>query len=52
MTETVDDPYQIQQQINDKRYDFAKAQLAQDEVVQQFVEHYQATIDDTSIVAK
>ncbi len=49
--ETNADPYQIQNQINDKRYQYAKELLAQDEIVQTLQQDYQATIDESSIKA-
>ena len=48
---TVADPYQIQSNINDKRYDYAKDLLVSDEVVQGLVQTFQATLDDESIAA-
>ncbi|MDO6445731.1 DNA polymerase III subunit gamma/tau [Colwellia sp. 1_MG-2023] len=50
--ETIDDPFQIQGKINDKRYDYAKELLLKDEVVQSFKEHFQAEIDEESIIAR
>ncbi len=50
--ETVDDPFQIQGKINDKRYDYAKGLLLKDEVIISFKEHFQAEIDEESIVAR
>jgi DNA polymerase-3 subunit gamma/tau len=49
--QTVADPYKIQSHINDKRYDYAKDLLKNDEVVQGLVETFQATLDDESISA-
>jgi len=50
--ETVDDPYQIQSHINDKRYKYAKQVLRDDEIVQQLKSIFQAELDETSIIAK
>lgn len=50
--ETVDDPFQIQGKINDKRYDYAKGLLLKDEIIISFKEHFQAEIDEESIVAR
>jgi DNA polymerase III subunit gamma/tau len=50
--ETIDDPYQIQGKINDKRFDYAKDLLLKDEVVQSFQEHFQAEINEESIIAR
>jgi len=49
--ETKADPYKIQSHINDKRYQYAKELLAQDEIVQALQQDYQATIDEDSIKA-
>ncbi|MFD2166316.1 DNA polymerase III subunit gamma/tau [Thalassotalea euphylliae] len=49
--ETVDDPFQIQGQINEKRYDYAKELLAQDTIVLALQQDFQATVDETTIVA-
>jgi len=49
--QTVADPYQIQSHINDKRYDYSKELLAEDEIVQSLVQKFQATLDDESISA-
>jgi DNA polymerase-3 subunit gamma/tau len=49
--ETVADPYKIQSHINDKRYDYAKELLENDNVVQGLVQTFQATLDDESISA-
>lgn len=50
--ETVDDPYQIQSHINDKRYEYAKQVLRDDEIVQQLQSIFQAELDETSVIAK
>ena len=50
--ETVDDPFQIQSHINDKRYDYAKDVLYQDEIVQQLQEQFQAELDESTVVAR
>ena len=49
--QTIADPYQIQSHINDKRYDYAKEVLNNDEVVQGLIQTCQATLDDDSISA-
>jgi len=49
--ETEADPYKIQSHINDKRYEYAKELLAQDEIVQTLQQDYQATIDESTIKA-
>ena len=49
---TVADPFQIQSQINDKRYDYAKELLLNDEIVVKFQENFQAVMDETTIVAR
>jgi len=49
--QTVADPYQIQSHINDKRYDYAKELLNNDEIVQGLIQTFQATMDDESISA-
>jgi len=49
--ETVADPYQIQADINDKRYEYAKEVLRNDEVVQGLQQHFQATLDEQTISA-
>ncbi|WP_448248136.1 DNA polymerase III subunit gamma/tau [Thalassotalea agariperforans] len=50
--ETVADPYQIQSEIDDKRYEYAKTLLKEDKVVQHLQNHFQATMDESSIVAR
>jgi DNA polymerase-3 subunit gamma/tau len=49
--ETVADPYQIQSHINDKRYDYAKAVLEKDDIVQALQHDFQASLDEDSISA-
>jgi len=49
--QTIADPYQIQSHINDKRYDYAKELLKNDEIVQGLEQNFQATLDDESISA-
>lgn len=49
---TIADPYQIQSQINDKRLDYAKQLIHQDEHVQYFKEHFQAQVHEESIAAR
>tara|TARA_R110001583_G_scaffold42297_5_gene134495 strand:- start:425 stop:2389 length:1965 start_codon:yes stop_codon:yes gene_type:complete len=49
--QTIADPYQIQSHINDKRYDYAKELLMNDEIVQGLIQTCQATLDDESISA-
>ena len=48
---TIEDPYQIQSHINDKRYDYAKALLKEDDIVLSLQERFQATLDEESIGA-
>ena len=50
--ETQADPFKIQSHINDKRYDYAKGLLLNDELVVTFVNKFQATVDENSIVAR
>jgi len=50
--ETVDDPYQIQSHINDKRFEYAKQVLRDDDIVQQLQANFQAELDETSVIAK
>jgi len=47
--ETVADPYQIQGQINDKRLEYAKALIKEDNVVIALQTSFQASLDETSI---
>ena len=49
--ETIADPYQIQSDINDKRYEYAKEVLKNDDVVQGLQQHFQATLDEHTISA-
>jgi DNA polymerase-3 subunit gamma/tau len=49
--ETSHDPYQIQSHINDKRYDYAKELLEKDEIIIGLKTHFQAELDDNTIVA-
>lgn len=49
---TVADPYQIQSDINSKRYDYAKQVLAEDEIVIALQEQFQAELDQETIVAR
>ncbi len=49
--QTVADPYQIQSHINDKRYDYAKELLKNDEIVQALEQQFQAILNDESISA-
>ncbi len=51
VSSTEADPYKIQSHINDKRHQYAKELLAQDEIVQTLQQDYQATIDENSIKA-
>ena len=51
VSQTVDDPYKIQSHINNKRYDYAKDLLINDEIVQALICTFQATLDDDSISA-
>ncbi len=50
--QTVDDPYQIQTHINDKRYEYAKQVLLEDENVKQMQTVFQAELDENTVVAK
>jgi DNA polymerase-3 subunit gamma/tau len=50
--QTVADPYQIQAHINDKRYDYAKALLLEDDIVLALQNEFQATIDEQTIAAR
>ena len=47
--QTVADPYQIQADINDKRYDYAKALLLADDIVVTLQNDFQATLDEQTI---
>jgi DNA polymerase-3 subunit gamma/tau len=49
--ETSHDPYQIQSHINDKRYDYAKELLENDEIIMGLKMHFQAQLDENTIVA-
>ncbi|MGB2739629.1 MAG: DNA polymerase III subunit gamma/tau [Cognaticolwellia sp.] len=49
---TVADPYQIQADINAKRYEYAKQVLAEDEVVIALQQQFQAVLDEETIVAR
>lgn len=49
---TVADPYQIQTDINSKRYEYAKQVLKEDNIVIALQEQFQAKIDQESIVAR
>lgn len=49
--ETVADPYQIQSHINDKRYEYAKELLKNDEIVQALQQNFQAQLDEQTISA-
>lgn len=49
---TVADPYQIQSDINNKRYEYAKQVLAEDDVVIALQQHFQAELDQETIVAR
>jgi len=49
---TVADPFQIQSHINDKRYDYAKSLLLEDEIVVKFQQDFQAVVDEDSITAR
>lgn len=50
--ETNDDPAQIQQKINNKRYEYAKELLKNDELVIAMQEQFQATLDEDTIEAR
>ena len=49
--ETSHDPYKIQSHINDKRYDYAKELLENDEIIIGLKTHFQAELDENTIVA-
>jgi len=49
--ETTYDPFKIQSDINDKRYSYAKELLAQDEIIIGLKTHFQAELDENTIVA-
>jgi len=49
---TVADPYQIQSNINAKRYEYAKQVLADDEIVIALQQQFQAELDQETIVAR
>ena len=49
---TIADPYQIQSDINSKRYEYAKQVLAEDDIVIALQEQFQAKIDQNTIVAR
>jgi DNA polymerase-3 subunit gamma/tau len=49
---TIADPYQIQSDINSKRFDYAKQLLAEDELIVALQSHFQAELDQESIVAR
>ncbi len=51
VAETVADPYQIQSHINDKRYDYAKELLENDDIVQALQQNFQASLDEQTISA-
>jgi len=50
--QTKDDPFQIQTHINDKRYDYAKELLENDELIIAMQNSFQATIDENTISAR
>lgn len=50
--QTIADPYQIQSHINDKRYDYAKALLQEDDIVKALQNDFQATLDEQTITAR
>lgn len=49
---TIDDPRQIQAHINDKRYDYAKELLLNDDIVNALQTQFQAEIDEKTIIAR
>lgn len=49
---TIADPYQIQSDINNKRYEYAKQVLTEDEIVVALQEQFQAELDQETIVAR
>lgn len=50
--QTQDDPYQIQSHINDKRYEYAKEVLLNDEIVLQMQQNFQAELDESTVIAR
>jgi len=50
--QTVDDPFQIQGQINDKHYDYAKEFLSNDDIIIALQQDFQAEIDNNTIAAR
>ncbi len=50
--QTIDDPYQIQGHINDKRYEYAKELLHADELVVALKTEFQAELDEKTIIAR
>ena len=49
---TVSDPYQIQADINAKRYEYAQQVLAEDEIVIALQQQFQAKLDQETVVAR
>ena len=49
---TVADPYQIQSDINAKRYEYAKQVLAEDEIIIALKQEFQAELDEETVVAR
>ena len=49
---TIADPYQIQSDINAKRYEYAKQVLAEDEIVIALKQQFQAELDEETVVAR
>jgi DNA polymerase-3 subunit gamma/tau len=49
---TVSNPYQIQADINAKRYEYAKQVLAEDEIVIALQQQFQAKLDQETVVAR
>ncbi len=49
---TISDPFQIQSDINAKRYEYAKQVLAEDEIIIALQEQFQAELDQETIVAR
>ena len=49
---TVSDPYQIQADINAKRYEYAKQVLAEDDIVIALQQQFQAKLDQETVVAR
>ncbi|WP_448547899.1 DNA polymerase III subunit gamma/tau [Thalassotalea fusca] len=49
---TQDDPFQIQTDINEKRYDYAKDLLLNDDIVNRLQQEFDAVLDESTIAAR